>query len=81
MSTLRLFLKRQKELSYRHRLEDLVLSAFGILYVSGLPQAHAEPGRPERPEVQPAGRAGRLEASFGVQAYFSRIFFELAWGS
>ena len=22
-----------------------------------------------------------LEASFGVQAYFSRIFFELAWGS
>ena len=23
----------------------------------------------------------RLEASFGMQAYFSRIFFELAWGS
>ena len=22
-----------------------------------------------------------LEASFGMQAYFSRIFFELVWGS
>ena len=52
-----------------------------VIQIDAPVQAPQPPPNMEAFEPAPVPSPGHLEASFGMFAYFSRIFFDFAWGS